>query len=171
VIYKNVKVAEYIPDLICFGQVVVDIKTIERITDHELGQMLNYLRITGLEVGILSDRLGFAAHPEDVILGKLQYYREDRSEKHLRDIARMILCSADRINRSHVAEWLEKLNVIDEWNELVRQVDQERRESEWPAGTLSSPRVVGAHHTMRIREAYCCMIPSAVTNPMSSLRA
>ena len=52
-IYKNVKVAEYIPDLICFGQVVVDIKTIERITDHELGQMLNYLRITGLEVGVL----------------------------------------------------------------------------------------------------------------------
>lgn len=150
---------------------MVDIKTIERITDHELGQMLNYLRITGLEVGILSDRLGFAAHPEDVILGKLQYYREDRSEKHLRDIAGMMLCSADRINRSHVAEWLEKLNVIDEWNELVRQVDQERRESECPAGTLSSPRVVGAHHTMRIREAYCCMIPSAVTNPMSSLRA
>jgi len=51
--YKTVKVGEYIPDLICFDQVVVDTKTIERITDHELGQMLNYLRITGLEVGLL----------------------------------------------------------------------------------------------------------------------
>jgi GxxExxY protein len=51
--YKNVKVGEYIPDLICFDQVVVDTKTIERITDHELGQMLNYLKITKLDVGLL----------------------------------------------------------------------------------------------------------------------
>ena len=51
--YKTVKVGEYIPDLICFEQVVVDTKTIERITDHELGQMLNYLKITRLEVGLL----------------------------------------------------------------------------------------------------------------------
>jgi len=51
--YKGVKVGEYIPDLICFNQVVVDTKTIERITDHELGQILNYLRITGLEVGLI----------------------------------------------------------------------------------------------------------------------
>ena len=51
--YKTVKIGEYIPDLICFEQVVVDTKTIERITDHELGQMLNYLKITRLEVGLL----------------------------------------------------------------------------------------------------------------------
>ncbi len=51
--YKNVKVGEYIPDLICFDQVVVDTKTIEQLTDHELGQMINYLKITGLRVGLL----------------------------------------------------------------------------------------------------------------------
>ena len=44
---------EYVPDLIAFGQVVVDTKTIERITDHERGQMLNYLRVTRLPVGLL----------------------------------------------------------------------------------------------------------------------
>ena len=53
VIYKSVIVGEYVPDLICFGQVVVDAKTIENIGDHELGQLLNYLRITGLRVGII----------------------------------------------------------------------------------------------------------------------
>ena len=53
VIYKSVIVGEYVPDLICFGQVVVDAKTIENIGDHELGQLLNYLRITGLKVGII----------------------------------------------------------------------------------------------------------------------
>jgi len=51
--YKSVKVGEYIPDLICFDQVVVDTKTIERITNHEIGQMMNYLKITGLQLGLL----------------------------------------------------------------------------------------------------------------------
>ena len=53
VIYKNVKVGEYVPDLIVFETVVVDAKTIENITDHELGQMLNYLKITDLPVGLI----------------------------------------------------------------------------------------------------------------------
>ena len=53
VVYKRVKVGEYIPDLICFEQVVVDTKVIDSIGNHELGQMLNYLKITGLRVGLL----------------------------------------------------------------------------------------------------------------------
>lgn len=53
VIYKSVNVGSYIPDLICFEQIVVDAKTIEKITDHEIGQMLNYLKITGMKVGLL----------------------------------------------------------------------------------------------------------------------
>ena len=32
---------------------IVDTKTIERITDHERGQMLNYLRITALPGGVI----------------------------------------------------------------------------------------------------------------------
>ncbi len=46
VLYKAVKVGEYVPDLIAFNAVVVDAKVIEAITDQERGQMLNYLRIT-----------------------------------------------------------------------------------------------------------------------------
>ena len=53
VIYKTVKVSEYVPDLIAYGKVVVDAKVIERITDHERGQMLNYLRVTRLPVGVI----------------------------------------------------------------------------------------------------------------------
>ena len=53
VLYKSVKVGEYIPDLIVFDRIVVDAKTIERITDHEKGQMLNYLKITKLRVGLI----------------------------------------------------------------------------------------------------------------------
>ena len=53
VIYKTVKVGEYIPDLIAFEKIVVDTKTIDRITNHEKGQILNYLKITGLRVGLI----------------------------------------------------------------------------------------------------------------------
>lgn len=53
VLYKGVKVGEYVPDLIAFEQIVVDAKTIERITDVERGQILNYLKITGLRVGLI----------------------------------------------------------------------------------------------------------------------
>jgi len=53
VIYKSVKVGEYIPDLIVFDQIVVDTKTIEKITDVERGQILNYLKITGMKVGVI----------------------------------------------------------------------------------------------------------------------
>jgi len=53
VLYKGVKVAEFVPDLIVFAAVVVDAKVIDRITDHERGQMLNYLRTTKLRVGVI----------------------------------------------------------------------------------------------------------------------
>jgi GxxExxY protein len=53
VIYKTVKVGEYVPDLIAAGKIIVDTKVVDRITDHERGQMINYLRITRLPVGLI----------------------------------------------------------------------------------------------------------------------
>lgn len=51
--YKGLCVGEFIPDLVVMGIIIVDTKTIDRITNHEIGQMLNYLRITGLRVGLI----------------------------------------------------------------------------------------------------------------------
>jgi GxxExxY protein len=53
VLYKGSKIGLFIPDLIAFGSVVVDAKVIDRITDHERGLMLNYLRITKPRVGVI----------------------------------------------------------------------------------------------------------------------
>ncbi len=53
VMYKGVQVAEYVPDLIAFGSVIADTKVVEQITDFERGQMMNYLRITRLKVGLI----------------------------------------------------------------------------------------------------------------------
>jgi GxxExxY protein len=53
VVFRGVEVGEFVPDLIAFGSVIVDTKVIDRITDHERGQMLNYLRVTKLRVGLI----------------------------------------------------------------------------------------------------------------------
>ena len=53
VLYKGHKIGLFVPDLIAFDSLVVDTKIIAQITDHERGLMLNYLRITGLRVGVI----------------------------------------------------------------------------------------------------------------------
>lgn len=53
VLYKQTKVGLFIPDLIAFDTIVVDTKVIDRITDHDRGLMLNYLRITKLRLGVI----------------------------------------------------------------------------------------------------------------------
>jgi len=52
-LYKGQKVGIFVPDLIAFNLVVIDTKVIDRITDVERGQMLNYLRITKMRVGVI----------------------------------------------------------------------------------------------------------------------
>ena len=53
VLYKTIPVGKYVPDLITFDKIVVDTKTIEKITENERGKMLNYLKITRLKVGLI----------------------------------------------------------------------------------------------------------------------
>jgi len=53
VVYKGQKIGIFVPDLIAFNSLVVDTKVIEKISDHERGLMLNYLRITGLRVSVI----------------------------------------------------------------------------------------------------------------------
>ena len=53
VLYKGHNIGLFVPDLIAFNCLVVDTKVIDRITEHERGLMLNYLRITSLRVGAI----------------------------------------------------------------------------------------------------------------------
>ena len=51
--YKGVELGVYSTDLIAYGKIIVDTKTIEKITDHERGPMINYLRLTNLRLGLI----------------------------------------------------------------------------------------------------------------------
>lgn len=59
------------------------------------------------------------APPEYVILRKLEYYREGRSEKHLRDIQSMLSISPEEIDQSVIKNWTTKLRLEAEWNEAL----------------------------------------------------
>jgi hypothetical protein len=63
------------------------------------------------------------ASPEDVILKKLEYYREGGSEKHVRDIAGILKVSGSRIDRSYLEEWATRLELTDIWEQVRRLVE------------------------------------------------
>jgi len=44
---------EYQADFICYGQIVVEIKALDGLGGREESQILNYLKATGLRVGLL----------------------------------------------------------------------------------------------------------------------
>lgn len=51
--YRGVHIGDYIPDLIVENTVVVEIKSVLRFEDVFTAQMLTYLRLTGLRVGLI----------------------------------------------------------------------------------------------------------------------
>lgn len=51
--YLQVKVDEFVPDLVVERRVLVDTKTVTRIIDEHRGLLLNQLRTTELKVGLI----------------------------------------------------------------------------------------------------------------------
>ena len=49
----------YEADLICFEKIIVEIKALDKLSSREEAQILNYLKATGMKVGIL---INFGAH-------------------------------------------------------------------------------------------------------------
>ena len=62
----------------------------------------------------------FAA-PEDVILGKLWYYAEGGSDKHLRDITSM-LNSDPTIDRADITAWAKRMDTSAGWEAILKRL-------------------------------------------------
>ena len=43
----------YQPDFVCFNEIIVEIKALAKLTGIEEAQLINYLKATGLKVGLL----------------------------------------------------------------------------------------------------------------------
>ncbi|MDZ4688261.1 MAG: GxxExxY protein [Planctomycetaceae bacterium] len=57
---------EYEADLVCYGQMIVELKALSALSGTEESQVLNYLKATGFRVGVL---INFGSH------GKLEWKR------------------------------------------------------------------------------------------------
>ena len=52
--YKETRLSKkYFADFLCFGQIIVELKVVPRWTNIEIAQLINYLKITRLRVGLL----------------------------------------------------------------------------------------------------------------------
>jgi GxxExxY protein len=56
----------YTPDLLCFDQIIVELKAAKSPTDEHRAQVLNNLKVTGLQLGLL---VNFGSH------GRLEWER------------------------------------------------------------------------------------------------
>ena len=54
----------YIPDMFCFGKIILELKAVDALADEHRRQLLNYLRITKCKLGLL---VNFGAYPRVAI--------------------------------------------------------------------------------------------------------
>ena len=57
---------KYKPDFICYDKIIVEIKAVQKLIDEHRAQVMNYLKATGFELGLL---VNFGHYP------KLEYER------------------------------------------------------------------------------------------------
>ncbi|HUU83836.1 MAG TPA: GxxExxY protein [Phycisphaerae bacterium] len=79
VLYKGQRLAcDYRADLVCFDSVIVEVKAVSKLSGVHEAQVINYLKATGLDVGLL---INFGTE-------SLQHKRLVLSRKNLRKSAK-----------------------------------------------------------------------------------
>jgi GxxExxY protein len=68
----------YEPDFVCFEQIVLELKSVTELTDEHRAQVQNYLKATGLKLGLL---VNFGHYPkaqvERIVAERGRYDRKD----------------------------------------------------------------------------------------------
>jgi hypothetical protein len=70
----------------------------------------------------LGDKSLRISAPEDVILKKIEFFKEGGSDKHLRDIAGMFKISPEAIDPAYIDHWALRLGVQAEWHAIKRRL-------------------------------------------------
>ncbi len=64
IFYKDVQLDKrYAPDFVCFGQIILELKVLPKITNIEVAQLINYLKITKMKLGLMAN-FGSTPHLE-----------------------------------------------------------------------------------------------------------
>ena len=51
----------YVPDFVCYDKIIVELKAVTELTDEHRAQVFNYLRATGMQLGLL---VNFGHYPD-----------------------------------------------------------------------------------------------------------
>jgi len=64
-VYKGESLSQtYKPDFLCYGKIIVEIKAMKETGDEHKAQLINYLKATGIKLGLL---VNFGHHPRATI--------------------------------------------------------------------------------------------------------
>lgn len=54
VFYKNQKLTKYyLADFVCYNEILIEIKALDAISSDNISQMLNYIKATGFDLGLI----------------------------------------------------------------------------------------------------------------------
>ena len=79
--YRDVRLSHsYKPDFICYEKIVVELKAVTELTDDHRAQVQNYLKATGLKLGLLVNFGHFPkAQVERIVAERGRYENKDRN--------------------------------------------------------------------------------------------
>jgi hypothetical protein len=86
-------------------------------TKWSRGQLERRVRRDVLDAGAC-----YVAAAEDIILGKLLYYQDGGSEKHIRDITGIMTRSRESIDRNYLDQTAVELGVDEEWQSILKKL-------------------------------------------------
>lgn len=78
--YKGERLSQtYKPDFICYEKIIVELKAVKEIAQEHKAQLLNYLKATGLELGLL---VNFGAYPKvEIVRIANSHFRDWRKDQ------------------------------------------------------------------------------------------
>lgn len=60
--YRNIKLKRfYEPDFVCYDKIILELKAVEKLAKEHYAQVFNYLKATGLKLGII---VNFGNYPD-----------------------------------------------------------------------------------------------------------
>ncbi len=77
----------------------------------------------GVRLPVRADFEATYPSPEDVIIKKLEFYREGGSDKHIRDIVGVLKVLGERVDREYITGWVARLGLTDIWRDVVQRAD------------------------------------------------